>query len=187
MSSRMTLSRISRTRSSFEDANRCSSRAAVCEPTYLGRVDPVRDEHDGAPRRKELLEFLVAGHPARIREPHLDVVKLGQTVLVFLARDGHHHEWLAHGREAKRIDLHSLARACEHLVVRRELRPIGQSLLGTDLEAEMGLGRRNVLGREEANGGQGEARTRQEPMPACGCLEQVLNQREWRSYPRAVP
>ena len=88
-------------------------------PTHLGRVDTVRDEHHGAPCSKEFLELLLAGHPARIREPHLDVVKLAETTLVLLARDGHHHEWQAHGREAERIDLHSLARVCEHLVVRR--------------------------------------------------------------------
>ena len=46
-------------------------------PAHLRRVDPVCDEYDRAPRRNELLKLLVAGHPARIREPHLDVVKLG--------------------------------------------------------------------------------------------------------------
>ena len=84
--------------------------------------------------------------------------------MVFLARDGHHHERSAHRREAERIDLHTLARLREHLVVSGEFRPISQVLLRTDLVAEMGFRRRNVLGREEADGDEREARTRQDPM-----------------------
>ena len=103
----------------------------------LGRVDGVRDHHDRAALVEEAFELVAAADGARVGQPLLNRVQVGQPRVVAGTRDGEHHEGASARGGPQGVDRYAIAGAGEGFVVRGEVVPVGQLSFGAHVEAEM--------------------------------------------------